>query len=138
VNIYCPEPFNVPVCVAPPSIVNVTVPPGVPAAEATLAVTLSDCPYTIGLVTCSVVVVAIAFTFTAYVEDVDPEKLASPLYVHVKLCVPAARLVVVKYASPAASSEPLASVVVLPFTVSVSVYVPLGIVHTTCVGEAAL
>lgn len=89
----------VPINVAPSR--NVTVP--VAVVEETVAVSVVALPNTIiaGLALTPVVVAA-RFTVTVIAELVDAEKFVSPEYTAVMLCVPPARLVALKLATPLA------------------------------------
>ncbi len=99
-------PTSVPVrdtVVTPLVATKVIVPVGVPApgaTGATVAVKLTDCPTTDGSGEV-VTVVVVAAGRTVWVSvPLEPAKLASPLYVAVTVCVPAARALVVTLAVP--------------------------------------
>ena len=87
-----------------PSDMNVTVPPGVPAPEVTVAVNVTDCPTPEGFSELArVVVVPALVTVSGSSADVLLAKVASPGYVALIGSVPALSDEVVKLAAPLAS-----------------------------------
>src|SRR5579884_298694 len=80
-HVACPLPFSAcapqPVMVAPPSL-KFAVPVGVPPAELTVAVKVTDCPYTEGFVPEVTVVVVEALLTTRVPDPLAGCQLASP------------------------------------------------------------
>ena len=80
---------------------KLTLPVGVPAAEVTVAVNVTDCPWVEGLrLETSVVDVPAGLTVCGQAADAAPRKLPSPEYVAVIEWTPAARVEVVNVAVP--------------------------------------
>src|SRR5438067_4869485 len=91
-----PEAFRLTVPTLLPSMVNVAVPVGVPAAEVTVAVKVTDCPTPDGFWLDVSVVVVVAATTWVTVFDVLPAKLPLAPYTAEIACDPAASEVVLK------------------------------------------
>ena len=84
-----------------PLSLNVTVPPGVPPADDTVAVTATVEPTTVAAGVVTAVVVDAAFTTCVIADDVDALKLPKPTYCAVIECVPPPSAVVANAAMPA-------------------------------------
>lgn len=140
-------PLSVPVPIGLPPSRNVTVPVGVPAPDETVAVKVTDCPKTEGLLLEATVVEVLAWLTVSEAEAVLPAPLSLEVIVPVVLfCIPALMPVTftAKLHPPVAAKaaperlmlfEPAAAVMVPPPHEPVS---PLGFATTNPAGSVSL
>jgi len=128
VRVAWPDPFNEPVPnVVTPSL-KVTVPVGVPAPAATVAVNVTDCPKTDGFTVEASVVVVLAngAVLTVWINAVEALALKStlPAYSTVSKWEPTIKAAVENVACPEPSSAPVPTVAAPSLKVTVPLRVP--------------